>query len=60
MGETMTQTAEQGYTSKRIVIVEPAGKVSVLEALAEESDAISVNASQRSTQIGNGTDAQDD
>lgn len=41
-------------------MIKPVGKVSVLEALAEESDAISINSSSLSTQIGNGTDAQDD
>lgn len=60
MSETLAQTIEPDYSTKRIVIIEPVGKVSVLEALAEESDAISINASQRSTQVGNGTDAQDD
>jgi hypothetical protein len=60
MSETLSQTMEPDYATKRIVVVEPVGKVSVLEALAEESDAISINASQRSTQVGNGSDAQDD
>lgn len=36
------------------------GKMSVLEALAEETTGISINASHRSTQMGNGVDAEDD
>jgi hypothetical protein len=36
------------------------GKITVLEALAEETEGISINASHRSTQMGNGVDAEDD
>ena len=36
------------------------GRTTVLEALAEESVAVSADKSHRSTQMGNGVDAEDD
>lgn len=39
---------------------ESLGRVTVLEALAEESRAVSVDISHRSTEMGNGVDAEDD
>lgn len=36
------------------------GKMTVLEALAEETTAVGVDMSHRSTQMGNGVDAEDD
>ena len=40
--------------------VRSVGKVTILEALAEESSLTSADMSHRSTQMGNGTDAEDD
>ncbi|GAC1390982.1 MAG: hypothetical protein NVSMB46_02010 [Candidatus Saccharimonadales bacterium] len=36
------------------------GKITILEALAEPSEEVSINMSHRSTQMGNGVDAEDD
>lgn len=41
------------------ITAQTAGRLTVLEALAEETAGISINASHRSTQIGNGVDAED-
>ncbi len=60
MSEVLLDRVEADDEIQKQFAVMPAGRITVLEALAEETTAISPNASQRSTQVGNGTDAQDD
>ena len=52
--------AKEGQELVKITTTNELGRITVLEALAEETDGISINASHRSTQMGNGVDAEDD
>lgn len=62
MGEQLLREPELKTfeNDTKAVAREQLGKITVLEALSEESIAISINASHRSTQMGNGVDAEDD
>lgn len=58
MSEQLNHYFEAGITEVQALGV---GRVTVLEALAEElPSAISADKSHRSTQMGNGVDAEDD
>lgn len=59
MSEALTLQPEQVAVAD--FVPQAAGRITVLEALAEEfPEAISADKSHRSTQMGNGVDAEDD
>lgn len=60
MSETLLVDSCERLQTEFIDVAEFAGKITVLDALSEITDGISINASHRSTQMGNGVDAEDD
>ena len=54
------EVMERARAEAAMAAASEAGRMTVLEALAEDTEGISINSSHRSTQMGNGVDAEDD